>query len=279
MDFDLTSGVNITDILGLVIAAVSLALAWWQIRKKKEGGNKQSQDVSGSQNVVQQYSANKITVINYINNGNSDTSEAIQPLLKKPTEEKTSIPLQTDETVSDLKERNQKDEISKENNSFSDYDRTERLALEQISQLLGQISESTAELLKHMRREWQEGHTSKVRQWLEGLRNGKWPFLSSEVKADVLLFEADIELEEKRDIGRARELADEARTLIPSQNQNRIRALIAYHEEGPEEAIKVLGNQDDVDSLNLKAAFLIELGHIAEALEILDFEDESNDET
>ena len=150
---------------------------------------------------------------------------------------------------------------------------------EQISQLLGQESENTAKQLICMRKEWQEGHKSKVMQWLEGLRNGKWPFLSSEVKADVLLFEAGIELEEKRDVGRARELANEARTLMPSQNQIRIRAWIVCYEKGPEEALSVLDNQKDIDSLNLKATFLFMLGRFEEGLEILDFEDESHGQT
>ncbi len=149
----------------------------------------------------------------------------------------------------------------------------------QINQLSGQASEDTAEQLKRMRREWQEGHTSKVKQWLEGLRNGKWPFLSSEVKADVLLFEAGIELDENRDISRARELADEARTLMPSQNQIRIHAWIVCYEKGPEEAVSVLDNQEDIDSLNLRATFLFMLGRFEEGLEILDFEDESNGQT
>ena len=150
---------------------------------------------------------------------------------------------------------------------------------EQISQLLGQESENTAKQLICMRKEWQEGHKSKVMQWLEDLRNDKWSILSPEVKADVLLFEAGIELEEKRDIVRARELADEARFLMPSQNQIRIRAWIARYEKGLEEALRVLDNQKDIDSLNLKAAFLLELDCVEEALEILDFEDESNGET
>ena len=152
----------------------------------------------------------------------------------------------------------------------------------QISQLSGQVSEETAEQLKNMRKKWQDGHKSdksKVMQWLEGLRNSKWPFLSSEVKADVLLFEAGIELEDKRDIVRARELADEACILMPSQNQIRIRAMIVYYEEGPEKAIGLLDNQDDIDSRNLKAALLLDLGRVEEALEVLDFEDESNGET
>ena len=150
---------------------------------------------------------------------------------------------------------------------------------DQISQLSGQVSEETAERLKGMRKEWQEGHKSKVMRWLEGLRNGKWPFLSSEVKADVLLFQAGIELDENHDIRLARELADKAQTLMPSQNQVCIRAMIVYYEEGPEEAIGLLDNQDDIDSRNLKAALLLEIGRVEEALEVLDFEDESNGET
>ena len=200
-------------------------------------------------------------------------------MFNKPIEEQKSIPLQIDETIRDIKEQNQKDEISERSENFSEYDITTRSVPEQISELSGYISKDTAEKLICMRKEWQDGNKSKVIQWLKGLKNGKWPLLSPEVKADVLIFEAEIELKENGNITRARELVDTAQSLMPSQNQNRIRALITYHEEGPEEAIKVLDNQDDIDSLNLKADFLIELGHIAEALEILDFEDESNDET
>ena len=149
----------------------------------------------------------------------------------------------------------------------------------QISQLSGQVSKETAERLKDIREEWQEGHKPKVMRWLEDLRNGKWHLLSSEVKADVLLFEAGIELDENRDISRARELADEAQELMPSQNQICIRAMIVYYEEGPEKAIGLLDNQDDIDSRNLKAALLLDLGHVEKALEVLDFEDESNGET
>ena len=130
-----------------------------------------------------------------------------------------------------------------------------------------------------MRREWKEGHKSKVMQWLKGLRNGKWSFLSSEVKADVLLFQAGIELDENQDVRLARELADKAQTLMPSQNQVCIRAMIVYYEEGPEKAIDLLDNQDGIDSRNLKAALLLDLGRVEEALDVLNFEDESNGET
>ena len=94
----------------------------------------------------------------------------------------------------------------------------------------------------------------------------------------MLLLEAVIELEENRDISRARELADKAQSLMPSQNQIRFRTLIVYHESGPEEAIGLLDNQDDIDSLNLKAALLLEIGRVEESLEILDLGDKSNGE-
>lgn len=277
MDFDLTTVESIATILGSVIAAVTLALAiWWRRSKakKKEDGDRQNQEIPGSQNT--QYTATNMTVIN-ISNGNSDTSEAIKSLLKPPAQEQTPIPLQIDETVSNRKQRNQQDETSE----FLESDFTIGSALEQIRQLSEYESKDTAEQLICMRKEWQDGNKSKAMQWLKGLRNGKWPLLSPEVKADVLIFEAEIELKENGNIRRARELADKAQSLMPSQNQNRIRALIAYHEEGPEEAIKVLDNQDDIDidSLNLKADFLIELGRVEEALEILNFGNKSNDDT
>ena len=272
MGFDLTAEAQIATILGTVIAIVGLILAirWQRSKtKKEEDEDRQNQEIPGSQNT--QYTATNMTVIN-ISNGNSDISEAIKSLLKPPTQEQTPIPLQIDETVSNRKQRNQQDETSE----FLESDFT---ILEQIRQLSEYESKDTAEQLICMRKKWQDGNKSEVIQWLKGLKNDKWPLLSPEVKADVLIFEAEIELKENGNIRRARELADEARSLMPSQNQNRIRALIAYHEEGPEEAIKVLGNQDDIDSLNLKADFLIELGRVEEAFEILNFGYKSNDDT
>ena len=230
MDFDLLY------FIAGIASILSLGFYLWDKYKNKRG-DKSNQDGSVTQN------ANII-----INMGNNGSREIIESVLNRSqnttnTQEQTSIPLQIDETVSDL------------------------------------LSKETAGQLKSMRRKWKEGHKSKVMQWLKGLRNDKWPLLSPEVKADVLLFQAGIELEEKRDIGRARELADEARTLMPSQNQIRIRAWIACHEEGPEEALSVLDNQKDIDSLNLRANFLLMLNRVEEALEVLNFEDESNGET
>ncbi len=270
MDFELFSIIaGIASILGVVF------YLWDKYKKKREGES--NQDVSESQN------ANiTVNIGTNVNIGSNTSSEIIESVLHGAqnttnTQEQISIPLQIDETVSNRKQRNQQDETSE----FLESDFTIGSALEQIRQLSEYESKDTAEQLKNMRKKWQDGHKSdksKVIQWLEGLRNSKWPFLSSEVKADVLLFEAGIELEKNRDISRARELADEARTLMPSQNQIRIRAWIVCHEKGPKEALSVLDNQKDIDSLNLRANFLLMLNRVEEALEVLDFEDESNGE-
>lgn len=97
----------------------------------------------------------------------------------------------------------------------------------------------------------------------------KWRIISPEVKAKVLRFEASLELDIAGDVNRSKQLADEAKDLVPSDNQSRLRALIAYKDAGPKAAIKLLDGQEDVESLNLKAALLLELGRLEECQAIL----------
>ena len=86
------------------------------------------------------------------------------------------------------------------------------------------------------------------------------------MKAKVLRFEAALELDLTGDVGRAKQLADDALEFAPSDDQARLRSLITRRESGPEEAIKILEGRKDIDSLNLKAAFLLEMGRVQEYL-------------
>ena len=63
--------------------------------------------------------------------------------------------------------------------------------------------------------------------------------------------------------------ADEARNLFPSDSETRLQALIAYREHGPEKGIEYLSGQEDIDSINLKAAFLLEIGQVKECRQTL----------
>ena len=83
-------------------------------------------------------------------------------------------------------------------------------------------------------------------------------------------------LDSANDIGRAKELADEAKDLDPRQNQARLRALIAWRESGAESALQYLENETEIESLNLKAALLLQLGRVQDAIAALTPQGASN---
>jgi hypothetical protein len=154
----------------------------------------------------------------------------------------------------------------------------------QLEQLSAQLSKETEQRLEYMRAEYREGRYLEVIKWLRELKsnNTRWSALSANTKAKLLNFEAGLELQASNDIRRATELADEAQALAPLENQTRLRAYLAWREEGPEAALKLLEGQNDVDSLNLKGIVLLNLGRIDECLTLLtlqNHEREVNDKT
>ena len=66
-------------------------------------------------------------------------------------------------------------------------------------------------------------------------------------------------------------MVEEAHALDPADPQARLRALIAYRDTGSEAALTLLQGQEDVESRNLHAAILLEMGHAAECFAVLDF--------
>jgi tetratricopeptide (TPR) repeat protein len=144
----------------------------------------------------------------------------------------------------------------------------------QLELFTGRLSGETEERLELMRAAWREGRRKDAIEGLQGLKGDPalWPFLSPEVQAKLLRFEASLELDVTGDVNRAKHLADEARTLLPSDDETRLRAFIAYAETGPEAAIELLAGQEDVDSLNLRAAFLHDIGRVDEGRKVLEFE-------
>lgn len=147
--------------------------------------------------------------------------------------------------------------------------------LSQLDQLAARMSSEIEQRLKSMRTAYREGRGDEAIMWLKDLKSDAtvWPFLAPEVKAELLGFEAGLELDMTGNFSRAKQLADEAQTLVPSDSQTRLRALIAYWETGPEAAIELLEGHQDIDSLNLKAAFLLEMGRVDESLGILNLEE------
>ncbi|MCQ3974872.1 MAG: hypothetical protein DPW09_15635 [Anaerolineae bacterium] len=144
----------------------------------------------------------------------------------------------------------------------------------QIEQLAAQLSGETERRLEMMRIAWREGRKGEAAQWLAEIMNDKvrWPVLSPDVKAKLLCFQSSLELDTTGDLQRVKQLADEARRLAPTNNEIRLRAFIAYMEADLMAAVELLAEQTDLDSLNLRAAILLEMGRIAESQTILALE-------
>lgn len=143
----------------------------------------------------------------------------------------------------------------------------------QLDQFAAYISDDKDEDIEHLREAWREGRKEDARNGIIELKSAVvWPFLHSSTKAKLLRFEANVVLQLTGDIARAKELADEAHILAPSDSESILRAMIAYTESGPEAALPILAEQQDLHSRNLKAAFLLQMGRADEGRAFLNVE-------
>jgi hypothetical protein len=123
-------------------------------------------------------------------------------------------------------------------------------------------SEEAERRLGDMRQAWHEGRRREAVSMLETLKSdtATWEAISPGTKAKVLRFEAGARLHISGDVNRAKQLADDARALSPSDDETRVRALIARVETGPGAAAELLAERHDADSVNLRASLLLEQG-------------------
>lgn len=130
----------------------------------------------------------------------------------------------------------------------------------EVDRLATQISEMVEQDLGRMIQAWHEGRTGEAINWIEEIKGDetRWRALLPQLRARLLRFEASVSLNVTRNVEKARKLADEARAGAPMENDTRLRAVIAYVESGPEAAIELLADQQDIDALNLKAGLLLE---------------------
>jgi hypothetical protein len=130
--------------------------------------------------------------------------------------------------------------------------------------------------LESMREAWREGRRYEAQVWVRDLKANHtvWSILPTVLKAKVVMFEASMELDSRAKLDRVKRLVAEARAFDPSVKQDRLAAVIALREVGPEAALEMLGGVDDIDTFNLKAALLLEMGRTDECLALLSPEKE-----
>ena len=86
-----------------------------------------------------------------------------------------------------------------------------------------------------------------------------WRLVAEPVRAKFLRFEASLVLALESDVAKAHALADEASRLDPSESLETLNALIAYHENGSEAAMRIAASPRTLDAWNLRMALLAEL--------------------
>ena len=135
----------------------------------------------------------------------------------------------------------------------------------QYDELASRYSDEIDNSIENWRRAWREGRRDEAVQAVEEVKNDKWEILKPELKAKILRFEASLVLS-LGNVDLAEELADEALAIFPSDNQVRLRALIAFRKQDPTAAIELLMEEKDYESRNLRAAFYLEEGRVDDAL-------------
>lgn len=153
--------------------------------------------------------------------------------------------------------------------------------ISQIEKFSELVSNETELRLEVIREWWREGQKSIVLQEITQLRNNqeKWSVLSQETKAKLLCFEGSIELDITGKTEHPKQLAEQAAILAQTSNEARLRSLIAFRENKPEEAIQYLSTWDDIDSVNLRIALSLDIGDVQQCQSLLNLEIVANDPT
>lgn len=149
---------------------------------------------------------------------------------------------------------------------------TELVSLaEQLGQLTVALSKDVEKQIKVLRQALLEGQRVLVCEYIRELKADelRWRLLPANLKAKLLRLEAGLILVTEGNIEKSRLLAETARELAPEDDESRIRAAIARHESGPEGALLQLGNQENIEGINLSVIYLLELGRMDECQEFL----------
>jgi hypothetical protein len=148
----------------------------------------------------------------------------------------------------------------------------EAITDDQLSHFVTLISTETENKLNKMQRLWKEGDRETTLKWVKDTKESAliWGQINPSTRAKVISFEANLEIDINRDTKQAKILIAEAVKLDPSLDVMRTEALMKYFEDGPDVAIEYLGETQNIDCINLKAALLIEMGQVDESLELLD---------
>jgi hypothetical protein len=187
-----------------------------------------------------------------------EISEFRTIFLKFVSETRSPAEIVTQSMISDLARASEANKSSTPHSGVVDG-----ILINQWEQLASELSGDAEEELERMRSAWRKGQKADVLRFIEQRKSDtrRWLMLSPYVRAKRLAFEGGLRLD-TGDISGAQYLAEEARKLADTDNEYRLRALIAYRKGELGQALHWLEARNDVESINLRAAILLEIGDL-----------------
>lgn len=116
-----------------------------------------------------------------------------------------------------------------------------------------------------------QGDETNAMTWVQKIREDSsiWSTLKPEIKAKILSFEGSLYLEMEDKEQYLELISKEAAKLADIPEVRRLLALIEFRKNGPEKAIQILGEANDINCIHLKAALFLEIGNIESAFQLL----------
>lgn len=98
----------------------------------------------------------------------------------------------------------------------------------------------------------------------------EWRTIDTAVRGRILRTKALYLLNIEKDVAQAAAIAEEAKEADPAGDDAILRAMIAYHKDGPGAALKIAESSGSGESVNLQAGLLLELGRPEGALSLVE---------
>lgn len=142
--------------------------------------------------------------------------------------------------------------------------------LSSVEALAAGLSNALETELASQRDAFRSGRHAEALKWIsEVMSSPPWHHLTPDVRAGVLRLLSSLMLE-AGNLARAQELADQARQTVTCVGQVILDSLLALHRSDAHHAIAVLGNGDETDRINFRAALLLESGDAEACLQELE---------
>ena len=144
----------------------------------------------------------------------------------------------------------------------------DRVLHTQIEVLAGHVSGAAANEIEALREAWWCGRRAEVISGVRRLKEpSRWQAFPPSLRSTILRFDAQLALDAgNRPV--AKQLASEATALDPDACV-RLHSLIARADGHQEHALELLVDETDNESIALRAALLMESGHISSAVDLL----------